>query len=72
MSKQKKELNLIIQFNGGYGYGWEDVSFYPCGIRQSNYWMAWEEARKDLKEYVLSGGGDYRIIRRYELIEGEE
>lgn len=27
-----KELNKIIQ--GNYGYGWEDVSYYPLGYRQ--------------------------------------
>lgn len=29
---QNKELVYIIQ--GNYGNGWEDVSFYPCGIRR--------------------------------------
>ncbi len=30
-----RELNKIIQ--GNYGYGWEDVSYYPLGYRQKDY-----------------------------------
>lgn len=62
--KQKKELNFIIQFN--YGYGWEDVSWYPCGIRQVNFSKAYRQAKEDLKEYIYSSDGSYRLIKRYE------
>ena len=61
------ELNLIIQ--GNYGYGWEDVSYYPCGYRQVNYVKQAQLMRNDLKEYRLSGHGSYRVIRRYEPME---
>lgn len=61
-----KELNLIIQ--GNYGYGWEDVSYYPCGYRQINYSTQNQLMRHDLKEYRASGQGRYRVIKRYEPI----
>lgn len=64
---QVKELNVIIQ--GNYGYGWEDVSWYPLGIRQCNYNTQMNLMRHDLKEYSASGCGSYRVIKRYEPIE---
>ena len=63
---QKKELNLVIQGNYGYGYGWEDVSSYPCGERQKDYYEQAKLMRHDLKEYRASGHGIYRVIQRYE------
>lgn len=58
------ELNLIIQ--GNYGYGWEDVSYYPCGLRQKDYVSQSTLMGHDLKEYRASGHGTYRVIKRYE------
>lgn len=63
---QVNELNYIIQ--GNYGYGWEDVSWYPLGIRQCNYSEQTKLMRNDLKEYRASGCGTYRVIKRYEPI----
>ena len=65
------ELNLIIQGNYGYGHGWEDVSYYPCGYRQINYCKQAQLMRNDLKTYRASGQGIYRVIKRYEPIIGE-
>ena len=59
-----KELNIIIQ--GNYGYGWEDVSYYPLGYRQKDYSEQTKLLRHDLKEYRASGQGCYRVIKRYE------
>ena len=64
--KTKKELNKIIQ--GNYGYGWEDVSYYPLGYRQCNYIEQMKLLRHDLKEYRASGHGIYRVIGRYEAM----
>ena len=61
-----KELNKIIQ--GNYGYGWEDVSYYPLGYRQCNYGEQITLLKHDLKEYRASGQGIYRVIQRYEDI----
>ena len=61
-----KELNLIIQ--GNYGQGWEDVSYYPCGVRQVNFGSAYKECKHDLAEYNLMGY-PHRIIKRYEELE---
>ena len=69
MRKIKNELNYIIQ--GNYGYGWEDVSYYPLGYRQCNYCSQMKLLRHDLYEYNRSGQGSYRIIKRYEPIENE-
>ena len=63
------ELNKIIQ--GNYGYGWEDVSFYPLGYRQKDYTEQTKLLRHDLKEYKLSRQGMYRVINRYEPIAEE-
>lgn len=65
-----KELNLIIQ--GNYGYGWEDVSYYPCGFRQINYSKALRDCLHDLKEYNISGTGIHRYIKRYEEYDNEK
>ena len=61
-----KELNKIIQ--GNYGYGWDDVSYYPLGYRQCNYGEQIKLLKHDLKEYRASGQGIYRVIQRYEDI----
>ena len=63
---QNKELVYIIQ--GNYGNGWEDVSFYPCGIRRKKEKEQLESVKHDLKEYNLSGFGPHRVIKRYESI----
>lgn len=61
------ELNFIIQ--GFYGYGWEDVSYYPCGKRQINFGEAWRSCKHDIKEYRFSEPSvQFRIIKRYEPI----
>lgn len=62
-----KTLNFIIQ--GNYGYGWEDLSSYDCGIRQVNFGQAWTACKKDLKEYNIADNYPHRTIRRYEPIE---
>lgn len=62
----KKELVLYIQ--GHFGYGWEDMSGYPCGVNRCNYSQAVKNCREDLREYNASGHGSYRIIKRYENI----
>ena len=59
-----RELNKSIQ--GNYGYGWEDVNYYPLGYRQKDYVKQMNLLRHDLKEYRLSGHGIYRVISRYE------
>lgn len=64
-----RELNKIIQ--GNYGYGWEDVSYYPLGYRQCNYGEQMRLLRHDLNEYRLSGIGTYRVIERYEEMSEE-
>lgn len=67
MATQKTELVWYIQ--GNFGYGWEDVSAYPMGIRQKDYVEQTQLCRNDLKEYRVSGQGTYRIIKRRELLE---
>ena len=64
-----KELNKIIQ--GNYGYGWEDVSYYPLGYRQCNYSEQMKLLKHDLAEYRASGHGSYRVIDRYEEMTEE-
>ena len=64
---QEKELVFYIQ--GNYGYGWEDLSGYPCGIKRKNYKDAKNLCLRDYREYCFSGTGAHRIIKRYEKIE---
>lgn len=57
MKRNKYSYIKVIQLDGRqYGYGWEDVCEY------------WDDeiknARRDLKEYRLSGTGNYRLINR--------
>lgn len=61
---QEKQLCFVIQ--GNYGYGWEDLSTYPCGERQKDYKQAKEDCMKDLREYNISEGYHHRVIKRYE------
>ena len=63
---QKTELVRYIQ--GNFGYGWEDLSGYPMGVRQVNYAEQAQLCRNDLKEYRASGHGVYRVIDRREPI----
>ena len=53
----------VIQFRCD-GSAWEDVGEYPkCGYK-------YRDVLHDLKEYRLSGGGEYRIIERREKRNG--
>ena len=54
--KNKYAYATVIQFRYG-GLPWEDVS---------EYWTAEEKknVRRDLKEYRMSGYGQYRAIKR--------
>ena len=54
--KNKYAYATVIQFRYG-DLPWEDVS---------EYWMAEEKknVRRDLKEYRMSGYGQYRVIKR--------
>lgn len=63
---QKQELVYYIQ---GYysGYGWEDLSGYPCGERKKNSSKAFKEMKEDLKRYRENAPETaYRWIKRYE------
>ena len=63
---QEKQLCFVIQ--GYYGYGWEDLSTYPCGVRQKDYFKAKNDCMKDLREYRISDNYPKRVIKRYEKI----
>ena len=54
--KNKYEYATVIQFRYG-DLPWEDVSEYRTAEEKKN-------VRHDLKEYRMSGYGQYRIIKR--------
>lgn len=57
--KNKYEYMWVIQFRCDGGT-WEDVGSYP----KSEY--QWKDVAHDLKEYRISGYGEYRVINRRE------
>lgn len=59
----KYDYFWIIQGNYGYGYGWEDLSYYD----KKEY--RYSDVLKDLKEYRLADGAPKRVIERRELAE---
>ena len=54
--KNKYAYATVIQFRYG-GLPWEDVSEYRTAEEKKN-------VRRDLKEYRMSGYGQYRVIKR--------
>ena len=54
--KNKYAYATVIQFRYG-GLPWEDVSEYRTAEEKKN-------VRHDLKEYRMSGYGQYRVIKR--------
>ncbi len=65
MNKPRK-YNYYRVIQGNYGYGWEDVSQYETN---SQYITAHynKDVKHDLIEYIASGIGSYRVIKRREL-----
>ena len=63
MAVRKFDYLWVIQFRCA-GSAWKDAFIYPK--RDYKY----SDVLHDLKEYRLSGGGEYRIIERREKRNG--
>lgn len=53
-----RKYNYYFVLQGAYGFGWEDLTASE----------SYKEAKTDLKAYRENEGGNYRVIKRRELV----